>query len=174
MTTNRKSIMKICAGVTAVLLVTAVFGLKTFASNPVEDYAESAIEETGKPYRTYTPSEDRILSGRYYLNGDTNNYYIDVKIGDTCTVQLVSDNVYAVFDKWEHTDNELPKSLAAFYGSPREFKVVVLPTGKSVIGLKRDIETIGGDPDSPVLGPVITTENTLTGWGLEGDFILVD
>lgn len=115
-------------------------------------------------------TKDDLKYGKYYLNGDRNNYYFQIKEDDT--IEFVCDDMYSVFEKWNPGNPDAIQSLCDEHNGPRKFTTKEMCTGELLIRTeliwdeKRN-EYVGGS------GPALTDYNRIK-WGIEGDFIYLE
>lgn len=112
-----------------------------------------------------------IKVGRYYLNGDTNSYYFEITKGNH--IQLHCDDMYGLFEKWNPENEAAINEDVAFWSVPREYKVVVTEMGKVILAVQWQYDD-NSNLTGLMSGPKWVDENTLGGWGDEGDFKYVE
>lgn len=119
---------------------------------------------------TYTEPQPKI--GRYYLNGDTENYYFEIMEGNK--IQLVG-NLYEIFSEWNPGKEEIIQEDVEAWSQPRDFIVITMHKGsdKPLIAVDWEYDETG-KLIKLASGPVMYDENTLTSWGMDGDFIYKD
>ncbi len=124
--------------------------------------------------------EPTVKVGRYYLNGDTSSYYINVT---ETTVEFCDVDLSAVYDSWQpqrsedyvptEFDIEVKEECLERWEGVKPYHVKTLHEYNDNTVLVTHEETT---PDGLVLssGLILKDENTITGFGKDGDFILVE
>lgn len=162
----------IIVGIVLIALCAAAAAVLNYSSKPKP--VNTATQSEAKPDcvhdETYVEPEPKI--GKYYLNGDKNNYYFEILEGHK--IQLVGD-LYEIFSKWNPQNEEAVKDDVESWSSPRDFKVMTFHKGndKPLIAVDWEFDE-SGELVKLASGPVMADENTLTSWGIEGDFIFVE
>jgi hypothetical protein len=125
--------------------------------------------------------EPEVKKGRYYLNGDVSQYYFEVTED---TVELCGVDLSELFDSWQsyNSDDSISEELAEKrkqvkeewiekWSGPKQYEVKTQSDGKTLLATKT-ITTPEGFVVSS--GLIIKDDKTLTGFGKDGDFILVE
>lgn len=156
-----------------VILIATIIAISFNPSNTNKS-KNTVIEADANPNcthdETYTEPEPKL--GRYYLNGDTNNYYFEILEGHK--IQLVG-NLYEIFSEWNPQNEEAIQEDVQAWSQPRDFLVMTMHRGgdKPLIAVDWEFDE-SGELIKLASGPVMKDENTLTSWGIEGDFIFVE
>lgn len=156
-----------------------------FAENPERKYViyPSCVHDL----KTYT--EPEVRKGRYYLNGDVDSYYIEISAGTKgyYTMEIVGIDLSELYDSWksweEYTEGvsgeidyvraDEDKDMWIAQWSPKHFRVKTFHnTDDSINLLLSQTYTEEGYPVN--IGIKVKDERTLTGFGKDGDFILVE
>lgn len=156
-------------------------------SNNAADSADSD-SEAASPIcihdETYT--EPAVKTGKYYLNGDINSYYWNVTAD---TVELCGIDPGELSDSWQSYGSD-PASDGADedivqmrieerskfverWSGPQKYTVKTLhEINDQVTLVTREVTS----PDGFVIstGLILKDENTITGFGKDGNFILVE
>lgn len=170
----------------SLLLLTAAF-LCSCGSNPA-DNADPGTETTISPICVHDESyvEPKVKMGKYYLNGDINSYYWNVTED---TVELCGIDPGELSDSWQGYGSD-PASDGADenvvqmrieerekfierWSGPQKYTVKTLHQVNDQVYLATRETT---SPDGFILstGLILKDENTITGFGKDGDFILVE
>lgn len=122
--------------------------------------------------------EPVMKTGRYYLNGDTSSYYINVT---ETTFEFCDVDLSAVFDSWQpswYEGNETESDIKFKEEWVAEWTGVKPYFVRTLHGLTD--ETVLAKEESYTDGKmspywfILKDENTITGFGKDGDFILVE
>lgn len=122
--------------------------------------------------------EPVMKTGRYYLNGDTSSYYINVT---ETTFEFCDVDLSAVFDSWQpswyegnetESDIKFKEEWVAEWTGVKPYFVRTLHglTDETVLAKE---ENYSDGKMSPYWF-ILKDENTITGFGKDGDFILVE
>lgn len=117
-----------------------------------------------------------LHQGRYYLNGNKDNYYFEVRTTDKeNTIELCCDNKYSLFQKWNPDNDTMTKQLVDFWSRPQKFDIMVLSgVHKTFLAVDMPISVDDSKVEYVKTGPILLDERTLSGWGIEGDFVRLD
>lgn len=128
-------------------------------------------------------TEPYVKSGKYYLNGDSDSYYFEVT---ETTIELCGVNLSELYDSWQAYDNneEVDDTLLqqrinsknewiAEWTGPRSYYVKTLHqiNDEAILVLK---EITTSENINMFSGLTIKDEKTLTGFGKDGDFVLIE
>lgn len=128
-------------------------------------------------------TEPYCIPGKYYLNGDSTSYYFEVT---ETTIELCGIDLSELYDSWQAYDNNedvddelLQQRISsknewiAEWTGPRSYYVKTLHqiNDETILVLK---ETTASDNINMFSGLTIKDEKTLTGFGKDGDFVLVE
>lgn len=158
--------------IVAVLGCIVLLAIRIFAIAEEKQFQKMLAEEenvsVSEPEIRLT-AED-LKTGKYYLNGDTDSYYF--QINENNTIELVCDDLYAIFEPWNPENEEATEKFVKEYSSPQSFEAREVATGEVLVETKliydEDYGTyIGGT------GPMLVDYGTLR-WGIEGDFIYAE
>ncbi len=173
---------KICSTVFTIMIFSAF--LCSCENNPSAPAGmHNSVNSSVCSHDLSTYTEPTVTEGRYYLNGNIDRYYFEVK---GVTIQLMNADLPVMYDSWQNDDNFyntedkelLEKRLNAKQewidemSFPREFTVTTMhnTTDEVVLVTKTTVT-----PDGFIVseGMVLKDSITLSGFGTEGDFILV-
>ncbi len=164
-------------------LAALILFMLTLGACSEKSQADMAEDELVSPLCTHDENyiEPTVKTGRYYLNGDKNSYYFDVT---ESTIELCGTDLGELFDSWQNNSEPVSDDIAQQRENVRNDWIEKW-SGK----LPYHVETMHTTTDMPTLiikeivtpdgytigsGLILKDENTLTGFGNEGDFILVE
>lgn len=128
-------------------------------------------EEKFRQVQNGTYEVPEIIPGKYYLNGDINNYYFWIR--DDNTIELCCDDMYALFEKWNPGNEQAITEDVTKWSEPRPYSVDVSPFGTVMLSVEYTYDE-SGIYSYMRGGPCYIDEKTIGKWGIEGDFIRVD
>jgi hypothetical protein len=168
-----KSVKKlIIIGIVLVIVTTIIAVLLNNSIKP--DVVDIEIGQNSNPNCTHDENytEPQPKTGKYYLNGDTENYYFEIL--EDNKIQLVG-NLYEIFSKWNPGKEDIIQEDVKAWSEPRDFTVITMHKGsdKPLIAVDWEFDETG-ELIKLASGPVMYDENTLTSWGMDGDFIFVE
>lgn len=175
--TNNRLIVSLLVVLVTVILVVSGIALVDYMNRQNEIELNKALAATETLYFGDSPNKHdgrvevpKIVPGKYYLNGDTDEYYFEIH--DDYKIELCCDDKYSLFEKWNPGKEDVINSFVSFWENPRDFRVIVTDLGTVILEVD-SLKTEDGIT-IPTSGPVLADEYTLTGWGVEGDFIRVE
>lgn len=176
--TDSKIIVSLLIVLVTTVLVLSGITLVDYMNRRNENELNKALAATETLYFGDSPNKHdgrvevpKIVPGKYYLNGDTDEYYFEIH--DDYKIELCCDDKYSLFEKWNPGKEDVINSFVSFWENPRDFRVIVTDLGTVILAVDWT-EDESGTTTHMTSGPVLADEYTLTGWGIEGDFIRVD
>lgn len=163
------------------ILSAVILFILTFSACSETAQTDTVQNELISPLCTHGEDyiEPHVKTGRYYLNGDKNSYYFDVTEN---TIELCGISPGELFDSWQNDDvnDDIAQQREDVRNEWIEKWSGKLPYHVETLHNTTDMPTLiikeTVTPDGFIIGSGLTLkdENTLTGFGADGDFILVE
>lgn len=157
--------------IVSIIILAIVFGFVFYQKMSDEQQEKEANADDDVSYDVPDASDIKVKEGRYYLNGDTSSYYFEITDGNH--IQLHCDDMYALFEKWNHGKDDIIKEDVAYWTGEKEYNIVITETGTVILAVEWEYDD-NSNLTGLTSGPCWLDENTLGKWGCEGDFKYVD